>query len=149
MPTPGWQLQKKWRCAFVPLVFVCVLCILCSGMWNIDLKQNKNKTKQKKKSDLPTLFFFSMLRQSNNFFLGLSKLQINLPFKISDWSFHFTTTFLMQCLIKHNISKKALDHHSNKCWFLINQVLLLAVIIKRDRWNKSILSSFMCHSHVS
>ena len=37
--------------------------ILCSGMWNIDLKK-KNPTY------LP--YFFSMLRQSNNFFLGLS-----------------------------------------------------------------------------
>ena len=61
-PNPKNVLQKKWRCAFVPFVFVCVSYILCSGMWNIDLK------KKKKKSDLPTLFFFSMLRQSNNFF---------------------------------------------------------------------------------
>ena len=63
MPTPGWQLQKKWRCAFVPFVFVCVSYILCSGMWNIDLK------KKKKKKFRPTYpIFFSMLRQSNNFF---------------------------------------------------------------------------------
>ena len=65
MPIPGWQLQKKWRCAFVRLVFVYVSYILCSGMWNIDLKKKKKKFR-------PTYpIFFSMLRQSNNFFLGL------------------------------------------------------------------------------
>ena len=51
-----WQtkdvLQKKWRCAFVPFVFVCVSYILCSGMWNIDLKKKKNPTY------LPYFFFY-------------------------------------------------------------------------------------------
>ena len=60
-----WQikdvLQKRWRYAFVPFVFVCVSYILCSGMWNIDIK--------KKKKFRPTYpIFFSMLRQSNIFF---------------------------------------------------------------------------------
>ena len=58
-----WQikdmLQKKWRCAFVPFVFVCMSYILCSGMWNIDLKKKFRPTYP---------IFFSMLRQSNNFF---------------------------------------------------------------------------------
>ena len=61
-------LPKKWRCAFVPFVFVCVSYILCSGMWNIDLKKK-----------IPTYlpyFFFSMLHQSNNFFLRLTCLLI-------------------------------------------------------------------------
>ena len=71
MPTPGWQLQKKWRCAFVPFVFVCVPYILCSGMWNIDLK------KKKKKSDLPTLFFFlCYANQTISFFRPLIVLTI-------------------------------------------------------------------------
>ena len=53
-------LQKKWRCAFLPFVFVCVSYILCSGMWNIDLK--------KKKSDQPTLFFFLCYANQTIFF---------------------------------------------------------------------------------
>ena len=61
-PNPKNVLQKKWRCAFVPFVFVCVSYILCSGMWNIDLK------KKKKKSDLPTLFFFLCYANQTIFF---------------------------------------------------------------------------------
>ena len=57
-------LQKKWRCAFVPFVFECVSYILCSGMWNINLK----KKKKKKKIDLPTLFFFLCYANQTIFF---------------------------------------------------------------------------------
>ena len=45
--------------------------MLCSGMWNIDLKKKKKKIR-------PTYpIFFSMLRQSNNFFLRLRVLKQN------------------------------------------------------------------------
>ena len=67
-----WQikdvLQKKWRCAFVPFVFVCVSYILCSGMWNIDFKKKKN-------SDLPTLFFFLCYANQTIFFLRLTGMK--------------------------------------------------------------------------
>ena len=49
------------------IFFVCVSYILCSGMWNIDLKKKKNPTY------LP--YFFSMLRQSNNFFFFTPKVK--------------------------------------------------------------------------
>ena len=69
MPTPGQikdVLQEKWRCAFVPFVFVCVSYILCFGMWNIDLK--KKKKKKNSDPDLPTLFFFLCYANQTIFF---------------------------------------------------------------------------------
>ena len=126
-PNPKNVLQKKWRCAFVPFVFVCVWYILCSGMWNIDLKKKKIR---------PTYpIFFSMLRQSNNFFLGLSNQQF---YDLTDNECILTTMFhhkiqtltisnLLMIMRKIEMSLQMSNNSITLCTCLENLPLIIAV----------------------